>query len=539
MARLFICFYLLLCVQTSFAQTIGLLQHNAGSSDQGYILFAPISSNTTYLIDHCGKQIHTWNSNYHPGQAVYLLEDGTLLRTGNKNNTTFTAGGKGGIIEKYDWNGTLLWTYTISDTNQCQHHDVKALPNGNVLVISWERKTKAEAIAAGRNPSLCPNYLWSEKIVELQAQGTNNATIVWEWHLWDHLVQDYDNTKANYGVVANSPNKVNINYNSSATQSDWIHLNAIDYNANLNQILLSSHAFSEIWIIDHSTTTTQASGNVGGNANLGGDLLYRWGNPSAYNNNATQQLFGQHSVHWLNNTGEILLFNNGLNRTGGNYSSVDKIQTPLTNYNYTTSLPFLPNAANILYNANNTHNYYAQNISNAQLLNNKNILLCNGPAGAFIEVDSNENTVWAYTNPVYNGGVLAQNTTPTQNQVFRAYYYDKSYSAFNGKVLSANTTIENSNPLSDNCVLTATQANDITNEAQRVFPNPFSDHIYLTASKAEMNFKLCNLIGQTIVQGNTKSLSDFDFSQLAPGTYLLQLNDTRGTKTMRVVKSSP
>ncbi len=526
----------LLLLISGNAQTVGLLQHQASTLDNGYILFAPISSTTTYLIDACGKQVHAWNSNYKPGQAVYLLEDGTLLRSGNKNNTTFNAGGKGGTIEKIDWNGNVQWSYTISDTNQCQHHDIKALPNGNVLVISWERKTKAEAIAAGRNPSLCPNYLWSEKIIELQAQGTNNATIVWEWHLWDHLVQDYDNTKANYGVVANSPNKVNINYNSSATQSDWTHLNAIDYNASLNQILLSSHAFSEIWIIDHSTTTSQASGNVGGNANLGGDLLYRWGNPSAYNNNATQQLFGQHSAHWLNNTGEILVFNNGLNRTGGNYSSVDKIQTPLTNYNYTTSLPFFPNAANILYNANNTHNYYAQNISNAQLLNNKNILLCNGPAGAFIEVDSNENTVWAYTSPVYNGGVLAQNATPTQNQVFRAYYYDKSYSAFNGKVLTASTTIENSNHLSDNCVLTASLASDITNEVQRVFPNPFSDHIYLTASNADTNFKLCNLMGQTIAQGNTKSLSDFDFSQLAPGTYLLQLNDARGTKTMRVVK---
>jgi hypothetical protein len=480
--------------------------------------------------------MHTWNSNYKPGQAVYLLEDGTLLRTGNKNNSTFNAGGKGGIIEKYDWNGTLLWTYSISDTNQCQHHDVRALPNGNVLVISWERKTKAEAIAAGRNPSLCPNYLWSEKIIELQAIGNNNATIVWEWHLWDHLVQDYDNTKANYGVVANSPQKVNINFNSSATQSDWIHLNAIDYNASLNQILLSSHAFSEIWIIDHSTTSTQASGSLGGNANHGGDLLYRWGNPAAYNTSASQKLFGQHSAYWSNDLGEIIVFNNGLNRTGGNYSSVDKIQTPLNGFNYNPSIPFLPSTASILYNANNTHNYYGQNISNAQVLANKNILLCNGPAGAFIEVDSNENTVWAYTNPVYNGGILLQNASPTQNQVFRAYYYDKTYAAFNGKTLNTGTIIENSNTLSDNCILETVATSVFTEDEWPIFPNPFYDHIYLNQKNSCDHFILYSLLGQSIANGT--ALSSYDFSLLNPGTYLLQLFDAYGTKTMRVVKST-
>jgi len=35
-------------------------------------------------------------------------------------------------------------------------------------------------------------------------------------------------------------------------------------------------------VIDHSTTTAQAAGHSGGTYGKGGDLLYRWGNPNAY-----------------------------------------------------------------------------------------------------------------------------------------------------------------------------------------------------------------------------------------------------------------
>ena len=236
----------------SIAQTIGLQLHDAGSLDDGYVLFAPNNSTTTYLIDKCGKQIKTWPSTYKTGQSCYLLPNGTLLRTGNTMNTTFTAGGTGGIIQKIDWNGTVTWSFSVSNATKCQHHDVKALPNGNILIIAWELKTNTQAIASGRNPSLVPTTIWSEQILEVQPSGTNGGTIVWEWHLWDHLVQEYDNTKPNYGTVASSPKLLNINYNASATTTDWIHMNAIDYNPELDQIVMSSHNLNEIWIIDHS-----------------------------------------------------------------------------------------------------------------------------------------------------------------------------------------------------------------------------------------------------------------------------------------------
>lgn len=435
--------------------TLGLIRNEAGSLQDGYVLFAPIGSNTTYLIDKCGKQVKTWASNYKPGQSCYLLENGTLLRPGNTNNVTFNVGGKGGVIEKIDWNGNVTWSYTISDATKCQHHDVKILPNGNVLVIAWESKTNAEAIAKGRNPSLVPATVWSEQILEIQPVGATGGNVVWEWHLWDHLVQDYDVTKPNYGAVASSSKLININYNASATNSDWIHLNSIDYNEALDQIVLSSHSFNEVWIIDHSTTTAQAASHSGGNSGNGGDLLYRWGNPLAYKTGTTTQLFGQHNAYWIETgmpyANQIMIFNNGNGRSGGNYSTVEIINPPVNGYNYTNTLPFLPSTTSWNYNYGNTNNVYAQNISGAQQLSNGNVLFCNGPVGTFVEVNSVGTEVWKYTNPVAASGVLSQGSTASQNTVFRSVFYPKTYSGFAGHVLTSGSTIEDTNSISASC----------------------------------------------------------------------------------------
>ena len=201
----------LCCLWAAVAQnTVGLIQYTTGNTN-GYVLFSPMTSTKTYLIDKCGEKVHEWNASvYKPALSSYLLPNGTLLRTGQLDNPVFNEGGSGGIIERFDWNGTLLWNYSISDTNNCQHHDVMSLPNGNVLCIVWDRKSKQTAVSNGKDSTYNQSELWSEKIVELQPVGTDSAIVVWEWKLWDHLVQSYDNTKLNYGVVSAHPELVNI-----------------------------------------------------------------------------------------------------------------------------------------------------------------------------------------------------------------------------------------------------------------------------------------------------------------------------------------
>lgn len=538
-------FLIALYTLTSFSQTVGLIQHDSGSLDNGYVLFAPINSYTTYLIDKCGKQVKTWTSTYKPGQSVYLLENGDLLRSGNANNTTFNAGGKGGVIEKIDWNGNVIWSYTISSATNCQHHDVKALPNGNVLAIVWDKKTVDEAIAQGRNPNLISTSVWSEKIIEIQPTGTNGGTIVWEWNLWDHLVQDYDTTKHNYGVVASHPERIDLNYAATANTEDWQHINAIDYNATLDQIVLSSHNSDEIWIIDHSTTTQEAKTNTGGNSNKGGDILYRWGNPQSYDNGSLsdQKLFGQHNVQWIAKglpfENQIMIFNNGNGRTGGNYSTVEIISPPVSGFGYTASLPYAPTAYSWIYNQNNTNNWYAQNISGTQQLSNGNVLICSGPTGTFLEVDTNGYILWKYINPVNNSGIINQDTTPSQNTVFRASFYPTDFMGFKDKTLSTGNTIENSNIISSSCNLTlASNDNEMINDIV-IYPNPANRELFITLSDAntsKVNLEILNSLGQNVFQQsyNTNEII-VPTNIFAEGLYFIKVSNPLQSKVFKIV----
>ncbi len=53
--------------------------------------------------------------------------------------------------------------------------------------------------------------LWPDKIVEIEPQGQRGGKIVWEWHIWDHLIQDFDSKTANYGKPADHPELLDIN----------------------------------------------------------------------------------------------------------------------------------------------------------------------------------------------------------------------------------------------------------------------------------------------------------------------------------------
>lgn len=529
----------------SNSQTIGLLHHNNGSLDDGYVLFAPINGYTTYLIDKCGKQVKTWTSSYKPGQSVYILEDGTLLRTGNTNNTTFNAGGKGGVIEKIDWNGVIRWSYTISDTQNCQHHDIKALPNGNILAIVWEKKTVAEAIAQGRNPNLIASSVWSEKIIEIEPVGSNGGNIVWEWHLWDHLIQDYDASKPNYGVVASNPQRIDLNFAATANTEDWQHLNSIDYNPSLNQIVLSSHNSDEIWIIDHSTSTAQAATDYGGNSNKGGSILYRWGNPQSYDNGTTsdQKLFGQHNAYWIQSglpfENQIMVFNNGNGRTGGNYSTVEIINPPVSGFEYTSTLPYLPVSNSWIYNQNNSQNWYAQNISGVQQLSNGNVLVCSGPTGTFFEVNTSGTTLWKYISPVNTNGIINQGTVPTQNTVFRATFYPHDYIGFKDHTFTTGSIIENSNTISSSCSLTLSVTDNYLIKDIIVYPNPTKKELHITISElnnTKIGIELVNSLGQIVLSKNADSNQTTIATDILPkGIYFVRVYSELKTKTFKII----
>ena len=444
------------CLVSNPENTVGLISCT-GDSFAGYTLLAPISSKTVYLLDHFGEKVHEWTLSHSPGNAVYLLPNGHLLATGRLprvENTDFRAGGSGGIIQEVDWDSNVLWQVEFKGDNYLSHHDIELLPSGNILVLAWEKHTEEEAIAAGRNPELLRDgELWSEQILEIKPVGSDDYEVIWEWHAWDHLVQDFDSTKDNFGNVGASPGRLDINFTgnsgNNAGGADWLHGNSVAYNAELDQILLSFHNTSEIYIIDHNTTTAEAASDRG-------DFLYRWGNPQSYRaGEATdQKLFLQHDAHWIPasspGAGNILIFNNGNRRPGGNASSVDEITPPLSaDGSYTRNAPeaFGPTSFAWTFQAND---FYAQNVSGAQRLLSGNTLICDGPHGELFEVTPNGEVVWRYINPVVGSDIVAQGESiPTTNQggqrntLFRAHRYDYHYPAFDNKPLEPQGPIEN------------------------------------------------------------------------------------------------
>lgn len=365
----------------------------------GYTLIAPQNSSTARLVDTNGTTYKSWTlSGGNTGYSSYLLPDRSLLRTVVYSGNQFSGGGATGKVQKVDWNGNVVWTYQYSTSQYSMHHDICPMPNGNVLLISYDLYTPTQATAAGCSSAIT---IWSEKIVEIQPVGATGGNVVWEWKVWDHLCQNVDATKANYVTsIVNNPQLFNIN---KSPQKDWLHMNGIDYNAELDQIVISSHNWHEFYVIDHSTTTAQAASHSGGNSGKGGDILYRWGNPANYGATGTKVINVCHDAHWIPtgspNAGRLAVFNNG--GTTSN-STVDMVDAPRTGYIYTVNQgsAFEPTS----YTARVVASGRTTNMGNSNQLPNGNHLICVALSGKVYETDATGNVLWTYNV----GGTLAQ-----------------------------------------------------------------------------------------------------------------------------------
>ena len=549
---IFLIFACLSAVLATYAQnrTVGLFFCDTVSAFKGYTLFAPKQNTMTYLINNDGRKVHEWTaSTYPPGQSVYLLENGHLLRTCMVQGQLGSGGGEGGRIEEYDWEGNLVWQFDYNTADYTQHHDIRKLPNGNIIMLVVEKKTLAQAIAAGFDPSKFQpevqqkGYMLPDCVIEVQPTYPSGGNIVWEWHVWDHLIQDFDPTKANYGVVSAHPELIDCDGDHRQLPLFWNHMNSIDYHPAFDQIAMSVRGNSEVWIIDHSTTTAQSAGHTGGVRGKGGDLLYRWGNPLTYGagNVNTQKYFQQHDVEWIRpgcpGEGTLLCFNNGLGRTPL-YSTVDEF-TPAVdasgNYPVTVGSAFGPTGYSWSYTANPPESLYSENISGAQRLPNGNTLICSGTVGEFTEVTPASQVVWKYVNPTTNLGPLTQGDSiphdparPAElmNSVFRVYRYAPDYPAFTAKDLTPGAFIE-LYPQGTGAV--APMQGNLS-----CYPNPFTNYLKVSGVETLAQYELGNAAGKLVWSGS--STDNQDFSRLPAGIYWLRVTTRDYTQTLKVVK---
>ncbi len=428
----------------------GLLKTSDAASP-GYNLIAPLRSLSTYLVDLSGKVVHEWKSDSPPGQSVYLLDSGNLLRAEHVESPIFHGGGQGGRVREYDWDGKLVWEYVCADEHRLQHHDFKRLPNGHILLIAWELKSAEQTLAAGRNPNAeSGEEMWPDMLLEVEPTLPSGGRIVWEWHAWDHMIQDHDSKKANFGDVAAHPERVDLNADRKPARlspeesaekerlrglgyvggdkpeqdrdgppddmggpdgmgrgpggdmrgGDWLHSNAVAYNASLDVILLSVHNLNELWVIDHSTTSEQARSSAGGRSGKGGDLLFRFGNPLIRRAGTAkdQRLFGQHDSQWiadgLAGAGHVLLFNNG--DRDAHKSSVEELAITLTPESLRNGFAADKGPKVEVAWSYKSPDISSGHISGAQRLPNGNTLICAGETGRLVEVNAKNEVVWDY-----------------------------------------------------------------------------------------------------------------------------------------------
>jgi hypothetical protein len=344
------------------------------------------------------------------------------------------------------------------------------------------------------------------------------------------MIQDFDDTKANFGVVADHPEKINLNYiRPGKDGADWQHANSIDYNAELDQIMLSVLFFDEIWIIDHSTSTTEAAGPEG-------DLLFRWGNPIAYDNGSIedQKLFGQHNAHWIEpglpEAGKVVVFNNGVNRPDGVYSSVIKLElNDDANYPKDEWDRFLPNDKFWEYTASPKTSFYSRFISGAHQLPNGNTLITDGAHGTFFEINTNKEEVWRYVSPVTIFGIADQGNLVTNpagdgtNTVFRATKYPVNHPAFLGRNLIPGAPIEN-NPDLTPCETAIDNPPNINPSLEiSMYPNPARDHV--TIINFEGTYSVFNVHGKNIINGTVLDNGQIPTLTLVSGMYFLRFGN--------------
>lgn len=333
------------------------------SADDGYLLIYEHCNagdvqvgGDLFLMARDGTRVHEWPRYLHASETVspYLRDDGLLIRTGCPgiwlDVLDFPVGAHG-VISLVEPDGTVVWEYRLFEPgHRVMHHDFEAMPNGNILVTVYVGRSFSEAADIGwqdqaRDVLMRPPDLqrwWTETILELEPDLSNGETrIVWEWHSADHLVQDIDPAKPNFGAIGPGCRKIDMNYTQYAryrfNMGQIMHVNTVSYDEDRDQIMLSSAMHGELWVIDHAISAAEARGEAG-------DLLYRWGNPSSHKAGPESHkiLDWQHDISWIAkdvpHTGDVLIFNNGARRPGDDSPNPDPKRLSFTHDGYSEIL---------------------------------------------------------------------------------------------------------------------------------------------------------------------------------------------------------
>ncbi len=351
--------------------SLGLTTYRPDRANQGYTLFTPMTGTATYLIDMQGTIVHRWQLPGQPGTYGHLLENGHLLSNIRTGDEPASFGGRGGRLVELDWESNLVWDYV----EPTLHHDFSRLPNGNTMVLGWEKVPQSleSQIQGGLPGTEHEEGIWGDYFREI----TPDHQVVWEWHGYEHL----DLSADLIGPLHR--------------RAEWTHANTCSVLPDGN-LLTSFRIINTVGIIDK----------------VSNDFTWKWGK---------EELGGQHDPNLLAN-GNILIFDNGWHtRRLVSYPTSRVIEV-----NPTT------NTVDWCYETKPGWNFFSSFISGAQRLENGDTLICEGMRGRIFEVTPEGEIVWEYVNPFFG----EDERWGYVNTVFRAYRYSPDFPGFQGKSFS-------------------------------------------------------------------------------------------------------
>lgn len=392
---------------------------DAPAEGEGYTLVHPLHTSTTYLLDGVGGIAHNWSfPEAPPALAVGLRTDGLLLRTFCPRHPNCGAPYEGGGLALLRWDSSVVWRAEVDGL----HHDAISLPGGTILTTQARVRSCGELADAGRDPALpCP--LTVDAIVEIDPAAADASAFLWEWDLFAHLVQDRNESAANFGDVANATDRVDADLDHG---TDWSHVNAVDYDAARDQVAFSSKAFSEVFLVDRPSNT----------------LAWRWGHPSNSKRSGARQLYEQHDVHWVatdlkrlgvsdGDAGASLLVFNNRNASAGGDATVDELTLPsFESGRYADLGPAAPARSDRLWRGAD-----AGHVSGAQRLPGGGTLVADGVAGVVGAVRAGDR------EPYWRVDVSAAAATGAEKEVlFEAFRYGATYVGLDPAVAPASVS---------------------------------------------------------------------------------------------------
>ena len=345
----------------------GLTEYKPEKTYDGYTLFTPLETKDAYLIDMRGNFVHRWQLSFQPGDYGYLLENGNFITSGRTDKGPVTFGGRGGTIMEYDWEGNVVWQYE----EPTMHHDFTRMPNGNTMVLGWERTPLeiSDRVSGGKPGTGDGGGLWCDYFREVTSSGET----VWEWHGYEHLDPEAD-------AICPIHNR-----------DEWTHCNTCNVLPDGN-ILTSFRLLDTVGIVDKTT----------------GQWNWKWGRG---------ELGHQHDPTLLDD-GNILIFDNGWHAITASTPSSRVIEVD-------------PGSGEIKweYKTRPGWDFFSAFISGAQRLPNGNTLVCEGMTGRVFEITRSGEIVWDYTNPFFG----YDDRFGYANRVFRAYRYAPDFPGFKDK----------------------------------------------------------------------------------------------------------